>query len=123
MKYEFQENNNITCVVTHEECDGAQHIFDMNDRDILIRHSVQSKIMYYDDIFLFLLAAYFLYNINTFSASEYFSEIEKFHGFQHKNNSRITLHHFLRFIAEYLTKQLILYKYVIFFIKFVTFHH
>ena len=32
---------------------------------------------------------------STFSASEYFSEIEKFHGFQHINTSRITLHRFL----------------------------
>ena len=30
----------------------------------------------------------------TFSASEYFSKIEKFQGFQHINTSRITLHHF-----------------------------
>ena len=26
---------------------------------------------------------YILYNISTFSAPEYFSEIEKLHGFQH----------------------------------------
>ena len=29
-----------------------------------------------------------------FSSSEYFSEIDKFHGFQHGYTSRITLHHF-----------------------------
>ena len=32
---------------------------------------------------------------STFGATEYFSEIEKFHGFQHINTSRITLHIFL----------------------------
>ena len=36
--------------------------------------------------------------ISTFSASEYFSENKKFHGFQHINTSRITLHHFLKLI-------------------------
>ena len=40
------------------------------------------------------------------------------------NTSRITLHHFCRLInVEKLTKQLLLYNYITFFIKFLTFHH
>ena len=35
---------------------------------------------------------------STFSDSKYFSEIEKFHGFQHINTSRITLHNFIGLI-------------------------
>ena len=33
--------------------------------------------------------AILVYKYSTFSASEYFSEIEKFHGFQHINTSHI----------------------------------
>ena len=49
-----------------------------------------------------------------FSSSEYFSEIDKFHGSQHRYTSRITLHHF--FLVNncgIVNKTAILYQYVI----------